>query len=246
MMDLTVIEHKGTFAVDSREVAQMIEKQHAHLLRDIKGYMDILAQSNFGFSDFFMTSTYQDTTGRTLPCYLLTRKGCDMVANKMTGEKGVLFTAAYVTKFEQMEQTMKQQQIPQTFAQALRLAADQAEQLEVQRPLVMFAKTCAASKDSILVREMAKVASKNGLRIGEKRLYQKLREWKLIFSGSTEPYQEYVDRGYFEVVQSPRDTSSGVKIFKTTRVTPKGQIYILSRLKREFDDGRNQLESIFV
>jgi len=103
---LTVIKHDGQLVTDSREVATMVEKDHAHLLRDIKGYVDILTQSNFGFSEFFIPSTYQDSTGRTLPCYLLTRKGCDMVANKMTGEKGVLFTATYVTKFDEMEKAL--------------------------------------------------------------------------------------------------------------------------------------------
>lgn len=109
MHQLTVINQNGQLVIDSREVAQMVDKQHAHLLRDIKGYVDILTQSKFGVSDFFIEDVYQDSTGRTLPCYLLTKKGCDMVANKMTGEKGVLFTAAYVTKFEEME---KQVQAP--------------------------------------------------------------------------------------------------------------------------------------
>lgn len=85
----------------------MIGKTHAHLMRDIQGYVEILKksiESKFGFNDFFIESTYKDSIGRTLPCYLLTKKGCDMVANKMTGEKGVLFTAAYVTAFEAMRQ----------------------------------------------------------------------------------------------------------------------------------------------
>lgn len=107
MDKLTLINHNGQFTIDSREVAEMVDKQHNHLLRDISGYCDILTQSNFGLSNFFIPYTYQDSTGRSLPCYLLTRKGCDMVANKMTGEKGVLFTAAYVTKFEEMEKAQK-------------------------------------------------------------------------------------------------------------------------------------------
>jgi hypothetical protein len=60
-------------------------------------------ERNFALSDFFLESTYIDTTGRTLPCYLLSKMGCEMVANKLTGEKGVLFTAAYVAKFNEME-----------------------------------------------------------------------------------------------------------------------------------------------
>ena len=110
MNDLRVFVYDNVDVVDSRSVARMVGKQHKHLLRDISGYTEILskaAEPNFGPSDFFIESTYQDATGRTLPCYLLTKKGCDMVANKMTGEKGVLFTAAYVTAFEAMRRTQK-------------------------------------------------------------------------------------------------------------------------------------------
>ncbi len=106
MNNLTVINQNGKFVVDSREVADMIDKQHKDLLESIRGYEQFLLSGDFRSVDFFIPHTYQDSTGRTLPCYLLTRKGCDMVANKMTGEKGVLFTAAYVTKFEEMEKSL--------------------------------------------------------------------------------------------------------------------------------------------
>ena len=169
MKELKVLNHNGTLVVDSREVANMIGKQHAHLLRDIQGYIQILEknaetlampnESKFGFvknpsesnsglaekpnerkiapvdenlatqqtpnlgaaqtlagqqnpnldsANFFIPSTYVDPKGEIRPCYLLTRKGCDMVANKMTGEKGVLFTAAYVDKFYEMESALRQ------------------------------------------------------------------------------------------------------------------------------------------
>lgn len=121
MNELTVVNRNGRFVVDSRDVAEMVGKEHYNLLRDIQGYEHILLNSNLSSVDFFIKSTYQDSTGRTLPCYLITRKGCDMVANKMTGEKGVLFTAAYVTKFEEMEK-MLQPQLPQTPIEALLLA----------------------------------------------------------------------------------------------------------------------------
>lgn len=83
--------------VDSREVAEWTDRNHKDLLRDIRNYIEILEKSTerkIAPSDFFIPHVYQDSTSRTLPCYLLTKKGCDMVANKMTGEKGVLFTAA--------------------------------------------------------------------------------------------------------------------------------------------------------
>lgn len=110
MTELTVFQHDAVDVVDSRQVAEMTGKQHKHLLRDIAGYIEVLTQSTepkIGPSDFFIESTCKDSTGRTLPCYLLTKKGCDMVANKMTGEKGVLFTAAYVTAFEAMRKRIE-------------------------------------------------------------------------------------------------------------------------------------------
>ena len=64
-------------------------------------------------SSFFIESTYKTEQGKDAPCYLVTKKGCDMVANKLTGRKGVLFTAAYVTAFEQMRAALaKKAQLP--------------------------------------------------------------------------------------------------------------------------------------
>ena len=58
----------------------MVGKEHSKLLRDIRNYIEQLTQSNFGFSDFFKESNYKDGTGRTLPCYLITKKGCELIA----------------------------------------------------------------------------------------------------------------------------------------------------------------------
>ena len=132
MKELLVFNSNGKNVVDSRDVAEMIGKSHAHLMRDISGYAQILCnstESNFGLSDFFIPHTYKDSTGRTLPCYLLTKKGCDMVANKMTVEKGVLFTAAYVTAFERMREkiTSENSVLPRDYPSALRALADAEE-----------------------------------------------------------------------------------------------------------------------
>lgn len=109
MLDLTVINSNGKFTIDSREVAEMVEKEHSNLMRDIRGYAEVLdnPDSKLKTANFFIESTYIDKQNQERPCYLITRKGCDMVANKMTGEKGILFTAAYVTKFEEMEKAQK-------------------------------------------------------------------------------------------------------------------------------------------
>ena len=109
MNELSIIHKNGVDVIDSRSVAEAIGKDHRHLIRDIRNYAEVIENSNetnFGLVDFFIPSTYTDSKGEERPCYLLTKKGCDMVANKMTGEKGVLFTAAYVTAFEKMRETV--------------------------------------------------------------------------------------------------------------------------------------------
>lgn len=65
MNELAAVERRST--LDSREVAEMVGKRHDHLLRDIQGYCEILAESdvpNFGVVDFFIESTYKDAEGR--------------------------------------------------------------------------------------------------------------------------------------------------------------------------------------
>lgn len=128
---LKLIETNGQYLIDSRDVAEYIDKRHDHLLRDIKKYIDVISTNpNLGALDFFVPSTYQDNKGQVRPHYLLTKKGCEMVANKMTGEKGVLFTAEYVTRFNEMDhhlQTGYSQLSPQ-LQHMIRLEQKQNEQ----------------------------------------------------------------------------------------------------------------------
>ncbi len=134
MSNLTVIQtNNGINAIDSREVAEMIDKQHSNLMRDIRGYKEVLDQnSNLNSAKFFIESKYTAETGQSYPCYLLTRKGCDMVANKMTGEKGILFTAEYVTKFEEMENQLKPTCIEDVLIKSLQEMKDVKLKLEQQ------------------------------------------------------------------------------------------------------------------
>ena len=120
MNELTVLDHGGIDVIDSREVAQMIEKPHNEFLKSNRNYSDILNAGNFSLVDFFIPSTYTDGKGESRPCYLLTKKGCDMVANKMTGEKGVIFTAMYVSAFEKMRERITK---PMTTAEMFQLQA---------------------------------------------------------------------------------------------------------------------------
>ncbi len=127
---LNLIELNGKYLADSRDVAGVTGKRHSDLIRTIKGYIDtILTDAKLRSSDFFIASTYEDSKGEIRPCFLLTKKGCEMVANKMTGEKGILFTAAYVDQFNRMERHLQNDysQLSPQLQQMIRLEQKQSE-----------------------------------------------------------------------------------------------------------------------
>lgn len=95
--------------IDSREVAEMVGKEHSKLLRDIRTYAEQLAEAKIGLGDFFTESTYKDVNNQNRPCYLVTKKGCEFIAHKLTGVKGTEFTAKYINRFHEMEDTIKTQ-----------------------------------------------------------------------------------------------------------------------------------------
>lgn len=95
------------YTLESRGVAQMVGKNHKELLRDIRGYIENMesgTERKIAPSDFFIESNYKDGSGKTNPCYDVTRKGCEFISNKLTGQKGTLFTGTYINKFHEMEE----------------------------------------------------------------------------------------------------------------------------------------------
>ncbi|MDV8116116.1 BRO family protein [Bacillus cereus] len=114
-----------------------------------------------------------------------------------------------------------------------KLAAAQ-QQIVQQQPLVVFAEACMQSEQTLKVSEVAKLATKQGVKIGQRQLFAKLREWELMFKRSTEPTQPAVEKGYFEIAQGVKQKPNGEAFtWTTTYVTPKGQAYIIDRLKKE-------------
>ena len=103
--------------LDSREVAEMVEKQHKDLMRDIKRYIKQMHQANsdcggernLAPTEFFRESTYQTAQNKQLPCYRITKKGCEFIAHKLTGTKGTAFTARYINRFHEMQQIISDQ-----------------------------------------------------------------------------------------------------------------------------------------
>lgn len=93
-----------TETITSMEVASMVNKEHSQLLKDMRRYINQLGKVNFDFSDFFQESTYISEQNKELPCFNVTRKGCEFIANKLTGQKGTEFTARYVNRFHELEE----------------------------------------------------------------------------------------------------------------------------------------------
>lgn len=106
--------------------------------------------------------------------------------------------------------------------------------IEEQKPLVEYAEHIQASKDVIDMKSMAKLASKNGIKIGRNKLFSFLRDRKILDKENI-PYANYMDKEWFQVVESPYTFNNGdVKIIRTTLVSPKGQIGIIRQLKKYY------------
>ena len=129
-------------------------------------------------------------------------------------------------------------------AKALLVAQKQIEQrnaiieqqkakIEADKPKTIFADAVSASKTSILIGDLAKLICQNGYKIGQKRLFEWLREnGYLIKSGSSKnmPMQRYVEQGLFEIKESNVQNPDGsVRITKTTKITGRGQIYFVNK-----------------
>ena len=149
-----------------------------------------------------------------------------MVENNEQGKKVRQYFIAVEKKAREMFV------VPKSLPEALRYAAELAEKIEQDKPKVIFAETMLKSEDSILIRELAKLAHDNeGINIGEHKLYAWLRKNKILMPNN-EPYQRFVNAGYFEVTQKYYTVGESVRLVKTTRVLPKGQAYIINRLKK--------------
>lgn len=95
-------------ALDSREVAGMVGKEHKNLMRDVRSYVAELAKLKIEPDDFFKENHYLDKNKQERPRYDVTKKGCEFIAHKLTGIKGTEFTAKYINRFHDMEDVIQQ------------------------------------------------------------------------------------------------------------------------------------------
>ena len=124
---LTIINNNGVDVTDSRDVAKMVGKTHSNLMRDIRSCIEDMKEeanseksnvnsanseksnvNSANYQDLFIESTYKDSQNKNQPCYLITQKGCEVIAHKMKGKKFTDFTVAYVNAFHDMKDALQE------------------------------------------------------------------------------------------------------------------------------------------
>ena len=244
MNNLTVQNRNGVLLMDSREVAEMVEREHNELLKSIRQYCEYFNAGNFPLVDFFIESSYKDAKGQERPSYLITRKGCDMIANKLTGRKGVLFTAAYVTKFEEMEKKLESPKLPTDFLSALKALVSSEEEKQVlllenkqqkqvigeMKPKADYTDFILQNKGLVTITQIAKDYGMSG-----QKMNVLLHEYGVQYKQSDQwlLYEKYHDKGYTHsetIGISHKDGTEFVKM--STKWTQKGRLFIYNLLKK--------------
>lgn len=244
MGNLIIRTEDGKLVVSSRQVAKDFKKEHKNVVQAIKN----IKAENSAVTKMFIESSYKAGTGKNYKEYLLTRDGFSLLVMGFNGREALEWKLKYIEAFNEMEKQLKELQtskLPQTYLEALKaLVKSEEEKEKVKKELEeqnSFVNKISESNGSMLVREVAKLASKGNVVIGEKALWNKLREWGYISKKSTEPTQSAINAGWFEVIERVVERSGKSLIYKTTKVTSKGQIHIIKKLSKEFE---NKLKKI--
>jgi len=228
-MNLTLISNnvkplKEFKTMSSLEIAQLTGKEHADVLKDIRR---ILAEAEIGEGKF--SGSYLSQQNKELPCFNLPRRECDLVIAGYS----VKYRLAIIDRWQELEEQQKHN-VPTTFSEALRLAANTQEelekakfQIEQDKPRVEFANAVRRMEGACSVGEFAKAIG-----TGQNKLYKRLRDDGFLMINN-QPYQHYIDRGFFTVIEMIPYTDSKGKshpAFKTM-ITGKGQVYLESKYR---------------
>ena len=115
MSNTLVVQNNNTGVdvkrISSREVAEMMEMRHTELLRKTDGISKILIERKIALNQYWVESTYKASNGKSNRELLISKEGCEFLAHKSTGQKGILFTHRYMERFKEMEQQIEQQMV---------------------------------------------------------------------------------------------------------------------------------------
>lgn len=235
--------------ISSVEVAEMIGKEHSKLLRDIRNYIEQLAEAKIGSGNFFTESKYKDANNQERPCYMVTKKGCEFIAHKMTGVRGTEFTAKYIDRFHEMEDAIKahiptgQELIALAVVEAQRMLAQKEEEVKqlqttVQQmdavitdmtPKVDYVDKILSSNDCMTVTQIAQDYGMSAVRFNSvlrtAGIQRKVGDQWIL-------YADFQGKGYVRTKTNDyvkHDGSTGTK--PLTVWTQKGRMFLYNKLK---------------
>ena len=233
-MNNLVIMKDQQAVTSSLQVAETFNKRHRDLMKSVD---KLIEKDERSFSPMFKKGITPDAYGRDQQVYFMNRDGFAFLVLGFNNTKNVMkFKLQYIEAFNKMEDQIKTGgfKIPSTMAEALRLAADQQEQLEVMKPKAIFADSVATSHTTILVGDLAKIIKGNGVDTGARRLFQWMRDNGYLIKRKgadyNSPTQKSMDLGLFKIKESSHVNSDGVTVVtKTPKVTGKGQQYFINK-----------------
>lgn len=109
MQEIIKTNNEEVVRISSREVADMMEySRHGDLLEKIDSINKVFENGKIRSQNYWVESTYKtERNNKTYREFLISKKGCEFIANKSTGEKGIIFTHKYMKRFEEMERQLQ-------------------------------------------------------------------------------------------------------------------------------------------
>ncbi|WP_024347382.1 phage regulatory protein/antirepressor Ant [Lacrimispora indolis] len=264
MNELINVSSDSNKTISTLEIAEMMELSHAKLIRKLEGdsthigIIPILTKAQLGSSEYFIESVYKDGSGKENKCYEVTRLGCDFLANKFTGEKGILFTAKYVKRFAEMEKIiLSSEQLKSKLllsiydgGQSAVLASKQLSELEVKeatapliaenkelKPKAAFHDAIQVSETCISFGEFSATLQNNkelkSIKLGRNTVMEWCRNQGYLcesYSLKNKPSQRMLSSGYMEYKENVTERNGKEHITYKPLLSGKGQIWLTKKL----------------
>lgn len=220
----------------SLEVAEMVGRNHKDVMRDIRKIKEDLGQLNIAPSSYFTESTYKNRQNKSQPMFLLTKQGCELYGNRMTGIDGTAFAIKYIDRFNAMEETLqqpKQPALPTSYKEALQhllIAVEEKEKVEAQ---LAISEPKAQALDSLTgntsrLYTIGQIATNYGMTAVKMNSLLHKMGVQYKQSGIWKLYACYEGKGY---TATPTAETSEGHTYKNMKWTNKGEYFLYQLLK---------------
>lgn len=235
-MEELVVMHDQQAVTTSLKAAKVFGKRHSHVVRAIEDKINS-AQNWAQYQKMFVLSNYKDASGKANKMYYMNRDGFTFIAFGFTGAKADQFKLKYIEAFNKMESIVKKENkftMPQTFGEALQLAADQQKLIEKNQPKVNYYDQQMRNPGLMTVTEIAKdfgLSATNLNKFLERNhiQYRQGKHWVI--------YQEYADQRLANYEAFPYEEKSidgtKQKVHNNLKWTQKGRKFIYDLLQEE-------------